>query len=84
MPVFNMEFINVLRSIQPASGVRYMGPETIMPVATLLATIVGFLLIFWRLIVRLVKKLFWWIFKRGTGASTNTVTPDTTKTQENV
>jgi peptidoglycan biosynthesis protein MviN/MurJ (putative lipid II flippase) len=46
-----------------ASGFAYLGPETVLPVATLLATIVGVLLIFWRLIVRLVKKPWRWLFR---------------------
>lgn len=40
----------------------YLGPETIMPIASILATIVGALLIGWRFFVGLFKK----IFKRGT------------------
>jgi hypothetical protein len=36
----------------------YLGPETIMPLATIIATVVGFVLIFWRLIVNSIKKLF--------------------------
>ena len=34
----------------------YLGPETIMPLASILATILGFLLIFWRAIIRFIKK----------------------------
>lgn len=41
-----------------ASGLSYIGPETVMPLATFLASIIGILLIFWRLIVRTIKKLF--------------------------
>lgn len=36
----------------------YLGPETIMPLASILAAIMGFLLIFWRLILKGLKKLF--------------------------
>lgn len=35
----------------------YLGPETIMPVASILASIIGFFLVFWRLIVRFIKRL---------------------------
>lgn len=37
-------------------GLFYLGPETIMPLASILATILGFLLIFWRAIVRFIKR----------------------------
>lgn len=36
----------------------YLGPETIMPLASILGAIVGFLLIFWRFILRFFKKIF--------------------------
>ena len=35
----------------------YLGPETIMPLATILATIIGFFLIFWRFIVKTAKRI---------------------------
>jgi hypothetical protein len=38
------------------SGLFYLGPETIMPLASILATILGFLLIFWRAIIRFIKR----------------------------
>ena len=33
----------------------YLGPETIMPIASILAAILGVLLMFWRLVVRAIK-----------------------------
>ena len=36
----------------------YLGPQTILPVASIIAAIVGFILIFWRLILRFFKKIF--------------------------
>jgi len=35
----------------------YLGPETIMPLASVLGAVVGFLLIFWRLLLKPLKKL---------------------------
>ena len=35
----------------------YLGPETIMPLASILAAVLGFILIFWRLILKSAKKL---------------------------
>ena len=36
----------------------YLGPETIMPLASILATIVGGILVFWRFIVGGIKKIY--------------------------
>ena len=41
----------------------YLGPESIMPIASIIAALLGFLLIFWRMIVNFIKK----IFKRSKG-----------------
>lgn len=35
----------------------YLGPETIMPLASILGVVVGFLLIFWRLLLKPFKKI---------------------------
>lgn len=35
----------------------YLGPETIMPLASVLGAVVGFLLIFWRLLLKPLKKI---------------------------
>ena len=36
----------------------YLGPETIMPLASMLGAVIGFLLIFWRLLLKPFKKVF--------------------------
>ncbi len=36
----------------------YLGPETIMPLASVLGVVIGFLLIFWRMLLRPFKKIF--------------------------
>jgi len=36
----------------------YLGPETIMPLASVLGVVVGFLLIFWRILLKPFKKIF--------------------------
>ena len=36
----------------------YLGPDSIMPIASTLAALVGLLLIFWRFIIRFFRKLF--------------------------
>jgi hypothetical protein len=35
----------------------YLGPETVMPLASILGVVVGFLLIFWRLLLKPFKKI---------------------------
>lgn len=46
----------VFALVDPLSGHAYLGPETVMPLASILAGIVGFLLVFWRFIVKNIKK----------------------------
>jgi hypothetical protein len=42
----------------PVNGRGYLGPETLMPIASVLAAIAGFFLMFWRLIVKFFKGLY--------------------------
>jgi len=42
----------------PLAPPKYLGPETLMPLASILAAIAGFFLIFWRLIVRFFKTMY--------------------------
>lgn len=44
--------------LTPLKPPQYLGPDTLLPIASLLAAIAGFFLIFWRLIVKFVKKLY--------------------------
>lgn len=39
----------------PINGRGYLGPETLMPLWSILAAIAGFFLVFWRLILKYVK-----------------------------
>ncbi len=39
----------------PVNGRGYLGPETLLPLWSILAAILGFFLVFWRLIVKYVK-----------------------------
>lgn len=39
----------------PVNGRGYLGPETLMPLWSILAAILGFFLVFWRLILKYVK-----------------------------
>lgn len=40
----------------PVNGRGYLGPETLMPIASALAAVAGFFLMFWRVIVKFIKK----------------------------
>jgi len=42
----------------PINGRGYLGPETLMPLASILAAIAGFFLIFWRLILKFAKTVY--------------------------
>lgn len=42
----------------PINGRGYLGPETLMPLASILAAIAGFFLMFWRVILKFVKKTY--------------------------
>lgn len=51
-------FINLFSLMGPLRPPEYLGPETLMPLASILAAIVGFFLLFWRLIVKFFKTLY--------------------------
>jgi hypothetical protein len=51
-------FFTLLSIVGPFRPQQYLGPETLMPLASILAAIVGFFLIFWKLIVRISKKIY--------------------------
>ncbi len=44
--------------VGPLRPPEYLGPETLMPLASILAAIAGFFLLFWRLIVKFFKTLY--------------------------
>ena len=43
---------------EPVNGRGYLGPDTLMPLASVLAAIAGFFLMFWRVIFKFVKKTY--------------------------
>lgn len=54
-----MNLLFVLFSLMgPLRPPEYLGPETLMPLASILAAIAGFFLLFWRLIVKFFKTLY--------------------------
>ena len=57
----------------------YLGPETIMPLASILGAAVGFLLIFWRLLLKPFKKLFG--FHNNEDTEPSTVNPSAAELQ---
>lgn len=48
----------LLSLVGPMRPPEYLGPETLMPLASILAAIAGFFLIFWRLIVKFFKTMY--------------------------
>jgi len=54
----NFILFSALSLLGPHRPPQYLGPETLMPLASLLAAIAGFFLIFWRLIVKFVKTVY--------------------------
>jgi len=42
----------------PVTGRGYLGPDTLMPLASILAAIAGFFLMFGRVIIKFVKKTY--------------------------
>lgn len=48
----------LLNLVGPMRPPEYLGPETLMPLASILAAIAGFFLMFWRLIVKFVKTTY--------------------------
>jgi hypothetical protein len=60
----------IVRWTSPTSFMLlYLGPQTILPVASIIAAVVGFVLLFWRLILRFIKKVFKFI-RRGPDLTT--------------
>ncbi len=47
-----------------ASMLAYLGPETVMPVTSLLAAIVGFLLLAWQRVIHWIRAPFAWLSSR--------------------
>lgn len=48
----------VVKFVNPLGVQAYLGPETLMPLASILAAIVGFFLMFGRAISKLVRKKY--------------------------
>jgi hypothetical protein len=60
-------FYNVFNMNVLTSGLMYLGPDSIMPLASAIAAIIGILLIFWRAILTRVKKFFRIVISKITG-----------------
>jgi hypothetical protein len=50
--------LTLLGTSDPVNGRGYLGPETLMPIASVLAAIAGFFLMFWRVIVKFFKSVY--------------------------
>lgn len=64
----NLFSVNTLSS--PVRGQKsavvllYLGPDSILPLASILAAVAGFFLIFWRYIQKFIKKFVRWILRK--------------------
>jgi len=55
----NMNILFIASSlIGPHSPPQYLGPDTLLPLWSILAAIIGFLLVFWRLIAKFFKTMY--------------------------
>ena len=45
--------------------VAYVGPDTVLPLASTVAAVVGAVLVFWGYLVSLVKKAFKFLVRKG-------------------
>lgn len=70
-PLYQLSILNDWVFSALTTGVLYLGPESAMPIATFLAVIIGFLLLFWRLMLKAIKKPFKYIYNKITGENTN-------------
>jgi hypothetical protein len=57
-------------------GLLYLGPETALPLASFLAAIIGFILIGWRWILSLIKRLFRMVTGKGAAPASPAETAD--------
>ena len=48
------------------SGLQYLGPESIMPLASIIAALIGFVLILWRQIFSFLKKTYKYLYYKIT------------------
>ena len=57
--------VNPFGNIDTLFTFLYLGPETIMPLASIIATILGAILIFWRFIFGSIKRFWRFIRHKG-------------------
>lgn len=49
---------NPLVIISLTTGLLYIGPESVMPLATVVAAVIGVILILWRYVISFIKKAY--------------------------
>lgn len=63
-----MEIFNLVRDLKPDHlvpfAILYIGPETMLPLASALAAIAGVLLMFWQRFVGLLRKLWGFLVRK--------------------
>lgn len=84
-----MNLFSVIIPLIPGWGEKssivllYLGPDSMLPLASMLAAVAGFFLIFWRYITKFVKKVFRWIMRKPEETSPPAVSEPTAVAGEN-
>lgn len=66
----------------PPCLLAYLGPETIMPLTSGIAAILGVMLMFWGYLVRIIKKPFQVLFARKVVNQPEELTPLTSSVEQ--
>ncbi len=61
-----MNILNNLIFLSISSGHQYLGPESIMPIASIIAAVIGFILILWRYILSFLKRSYKYLYHKIT------------------
>ena len=70
IPISIAQFLLRDTALSPV-GLLYFGPETTLPLASAVAAAIGVLLIFWRYLVGLGRKVFRLLFRNKTATLTS-------------
>ncbi len=70
--------ISILAQASPRTifELGYMGPQTVMPIASFIAALIGIILVTWRFLIKLVRKVFSLLFHRTSDADALSATDD--------
>jgi hypothetical protein len=61
-----MNILSNLIILSISSGHQYLGPESIMPIASIIAAVIGIILILWRYILSFLKRTYKYLYHKIT------------------